>query len=216
MHLIILFGPPAVGKMTVGRELADLTGLRLFHNHMAIEPVLQLFDFDSPPFARLVRSFRQQVFREVANSDLPGLIYTCLWNLDDDRDRHFIDRLCDLFRARGAQVHFVELDATLEERLRRNRTPRRIAEKPSKRDVEASERRLLANQSRFRLNTDGDFPWPESHIRIDNTELSPREVARRIAERFGLVAEAGSEVRPAEEDAHRKRGGVGHTMTAHG
>jgi len=32
--LIILFGPPAVGKMTVGKELADLTGLKLFHNHM--------------------------------------------------------------------------------------------------------------------------------------------------------------------------------------
>lgn len=76
-----MFGPPAVGKMTVGKELAELTGLKLFHNHMTIEPVLQLFEFGSPPFARLVRSFRNQVFEEVARSDLPGLIFTVMWSL---------------------------------------------------------------------------------------------------------------------------------------
>ena len=43
--LVIIFGPPAVGKMTVGSELAKLTGLKLFHNHMTIEPLLELFEF---------------------------------------------------------------------------------------------------------------------------------------------------------------------------
>lgn len=190
-RLIVVFGPPAVGKMTVGRELAQLTGLRLFHNHMAIEPVLQLFEFDSPPFSRLVRSFREQVFQEVADSDLPGLIYTCMWALDDERDKRFIDGLCALFRSRGARVHFVELWASLEERLRRNRTRERLDEKPSKRDVEASERRLLAHESRFRLNTDGDFFYPKEHLRIDNTDRSAREVAEQIVERFGLDRDGG-------------------------
>jgi hypothetical protein len=31
--LVIVFGPPAVGKMTVGLELERLTGFRLFHRH---------------------------------------------------------------------------------------------------------------------------------------------------------------------------------------
>ncbi len=39
MRLVILFGPPAVGKMTVGYELEKLTGLRLFHNHMTVDPI---------------------------------------------------------------------------------------------------------------------------------------------------------------------------------
>jgi len=34
MQLVIIFGPPAVGKMTVGRALAERTGFKLFHNHM--------------------------------------------------------------------------------------------------------------------------------------------------------------------------------------
>ena len=47
MKLIIIFGPPAVGKMTVGYELAKITGLRLFHNHMTIDLVLNFFDLES-------------------------------------------------------------------------------------------------------------------------------------------------------------------------
>ena len=39
MKLILIFGPQAVGKMTVGQELATLTGLKLFHNHMTIDLV---------------------------------------------------------------------------------------------------------------------------------------------------------------------------------
>ncbi|MCH7663235.1 MAG: shikimate kinase, partial [Chloroflexi bacterium] len=43
MKFIILFGPLAVGKMTVGQELEKLTGLKLFHNHLTIELVLPFF-----------------------------------------------------------------------------------------------------------------------------------------------------------------------------
>jgi len=187
VRLIVVFGPPAVGKMTVGRAIAERTGLRLFHNHLTIEPVLSIFEFDSPPFARLVRSFREQIFDEVVRSDLPGLIFTCMWSLDDERDKRFVDEVCDRFLQHGAAVHFVELYATLEERLRRNRSPERLAAKPSKRDVEASERRLLANDQKFRLNTDGDFFYPDQHLRIDNTRRAPSEVAAEIVRHFGIA-----------------------------
>lgn len=33
MKLLLLFGNSAVGKMTVGQELARITPFRLFHNH---------------------------------------------------------------------------------------------------------------------------------------------------------------------------------------
>ena len=46
-NLIVVCGPQAVGKMTVGQELMKLTGLRLFHNHMTIEPVLDIFGYFS-------------------------------------------------------------------------------------------------------------------------------------------------------------------------
>ena len=45
MKLVLLFGPQAVGKMTVGQELAKITGLKLFHNHMTIDLVSNFFDY---------------------------------------------------------------------------------------------------------------------------------------------------------------------------
>jgi hypothetical protein len=199
MDLVIIFGPPAVGKMTVGRELARATGLRLFHNHMALEPVLEIFPWGSPPFTRLVRLIRDEVFREVAQSRLPGLIHTCMWDLASQPDRQWIDQVRDLFLSKGARVHFVELYAPLEERLRRNRTEARLREKPSKRDLEASERRLLAREHDRTLNTVAPFFHPESHLRIDNTRLSPAQVATMIIERFHLpLAGAGDAADPVE------------------
>lgn len=187
-HFVVVFGPPAVGKMAVGQELARITGLRLFHNHMALEPVLQIFPFGSPPFNRIVRRIRTEVFREVAASDLPGLVYTCMWDLASDEDRAYIDEVSELFRSKGSSVHFVELYAPLEERLRRNRTELRLREKPSKRDLLASEERLRARESDRQMNSTGSFFYRESHMMIDNTDLSAAEVAKLIAVRFGLPA----------------------------
>jgi hypothetical protein len=184
-RLVVLFGPPAVGKMAVGRELAGLTGLRLFHNHMAIEPALEVFPYGSGPFNKFVREFRDRVFREAAHSDMPGLIYTCMWDMDDAETREYIDEVVELFRKNGAPAHFVELSAPLEARLLRNRTELRLREKPSKRDVDASEARLLANERR-RLNTSEDFFYPDRHLRLDTTSISAADAARRIAKELGL------------------------------
>ncbi|HBE86047.1 MAG TPA: shikimate kinase, partial [Lachnoclostridium sp.] len=43
MKLIFLIGDAAVGKMTVGQKLMEITDLRLFHNHMTIEPIIEIF-----------------------------------------------------------------------------------------------------------------------------------------------------------------------------
>ena len=56
MKLVFLFGNCAVGKMTVGQALCDITRLKLFHNHMTIEPVIALFgDYKPRAVARISR-----------------------------------------------------------------------------------------------------------------------------------------------------------------
>lgn len=42
VKLVLIVGAGAVGKMTVGQELMKITNLRLFHNHMMIEPVIEI------------------------------------------------------------------------------------------------------------------------------------------------------------------------------
>ena len=71
MKLLFLFGNAAVGKMTVGQELAQRTGLRLFHNHIIIEPVLEVFGFFQ---AAAIRRLRDVIFEEFAASDAYGII----------------------------------------------------------------------------------------------------------------------------------------------
>jgi hypothetical protein len=172
--------------MAVGREIEAATGLRLFHNHVAIEPVLPFFTFGTEPFVRLVDGFRNRMFEEVAQSDLPGMIFTFVWDLSSQSDTDFIERACSVFTQRGHNVAFVELSATVEQRLIRNRGAERLREKPSKRDVERSEQYLLLNTSKYRLNSDGAIPLPYRHLRIDSTELSAKATAQRAIDELGL------------------------------
>ena len=184
MKFIVIFGPPAVGKMSVGQELATLTGFKLFHNHMTIELVLNFFEFEDPRFGKLVSLFRRRIFEEVAASELPGLIFTFVWAMDLEADKKFIDSSCEIFREQGAEIYFVELEAEVSERLKRNEEPSRLTEKPSKRDVEHSKKILLLHDEKHQLNSRGDFFYTENYLKIDNTHLSAHDAARRIVETF--------------------------------
>lgn len=186
MRLVIIFGPPAVGKMTVGYELARITGLKLFHNHMTIDLVLNLFDFGEPQFQTLVSEFRRRIFEEVAASSLPGLIFTYVWALNEESDGRFIERSCDIFRQKNAEIYFVELEAELPERLKRNESEFRLSRKPSKRDVEKSKQRLFEGDKKYKLNSDGDFFYEENYLKINNTDLPAEKVARMIVDKFGF------------------------------
>lgn len=188
MKLVILFGPPAVGKMTVGQELAKTTGLKLFHNHMTIDLLLNLFEYGTKEFTRLDWVFRNEIFDAVAASELPGLIFTYMWALNDPGDKSYIDDLSKRFSERSATVYYVELQADLEVRLKRNRGATRLEEKPSKRDLPASEAMLLRHDKELELNTSEQRPFffKNNYLKIDNTTLAAVEVAAIIKQKFGL------------------------------
>lgn len=181
MKLVLLFGTSAVGKMTVGQELAKRTGLRLFHNHMTIEPVIEVFGtLNRSAVSRL----RDVIFEEFARSDNYGLIFTYVWAFDRPEEWAYVEKIKAIFE--GADMYYVELVADQKVRLERNRTENRLKHKPSKRDVEMSEKRLLNDDEKYRcVSYEGEIPF-ENYLRIDNTNLSPEEAARIIRERFGL------------------------------
>lgn len=188
MRLLVIFGPPAVGKMTVGRAVTARSGFRLFHNHAVLEPLLEVFDYGTPPFMRLLRHWRREVIEEAAAADI-DLVLTFVWGLELEED---VRELADYIRPyveQGAAVSFVELFAELETRMRRNRTEHRLAEKRSKRDVTWSDDNVR-DMERHVMNTGrapADVPTPgegllalHPHLMLDNTLLSPDEAAQRI------------------------------------
>lgn len=185
MKVVFLLGNAAVGKMTVGQALMRRTGLRLFHNHMTIEPVIEIFGAYNP---RVTARLRDVIFEEFAQSGNPGLIFTYMMAFDQPSDWAYIQHVKDIFLSARPDTTFyhAELVSPQAVRLQRNKTENRLANKASKRDIAASGQRLLQDDQRYRLESRaGEIPW-ENYIKIDNSALTPDEAAQMIQERFGL------------------------------
>ena len=151
MKFIIITGPQAVGKMTVGQELVKIKNLKLLHNHMTIEVLTKIFDYSRDSFRKLNEEFRIQIFKD-----------------------------------NNAQIYIVELEANLEERLKRNKMENRLLNKPSKRNLEWSEKNLLKSVKKYRFNLKENEIKEKNYLRIDNTNISPDIVAKMIKEKFEL------------------------------
>lgn len=183
MKLLFLFGSGAVGKMTVGQELAKQTGLKLFHNHMTIEPVLELFGYPEP---NVIKDMRETVFKNFAKTDNYGLIFTFIWAFSEQSDWDYVEHVSEIFRKHNADIYYVELVADQEERLRRNVTENRLQHKASKRNIERSNQIVISDDKNYRLvSNDGEIKF-DNYIKIDNTKLLPQEVVEIIKNKFNI------------------------------
>lgn len=181
MKLVLIYGPPAAGKLTVATSLAAATGLRLFHNHLTVDCVGAVFDFGTAPFRRLVDRIRLDIIEEAARENIDGLIFTFVYaSPQDDR---FIEEVSSIVERRGGEVFLVQLycDATaLEERV--------VAESRKKFGKIGTVQALKDLIERYELFS--TVPGRAS-LSIDTTHLPVAEAVSRIAARLG-------QARPAE------------------
>ena len=184
--LVLLTGPQAVGKMTVGQELAKITGLKLFHNHMTIDLALKFFDYSTKEGQKLVDDLRMDVFEAVAKSDLEGIIFTCVIAYESKEDLEILEKIKKVFVEKGGEVYYVELQAPLEVRLERNKTENRRKHKEYKRNIEHSEMLLLRSETKHRMESKEGEVKEKNYLKIDNTNIEAKEVARIIKEKFNL------------------------------
>lgn len=183
MKLVFVLGDAAVGKMTVGQALMKITDLRLFHNHMMIEPVMEIFGtYDS----KTINGLRELIFTEFAASDNYGMIFTLMMAFDQQSDWDYLEHIKSIFIPYGTEFYYVELISPQEIRLERNKTENRLKNKPSKRNISASNQRLIDDDRKYRcVSYEGEIPF-ENYLRINNSDLSPDEAALLIKETFGL------------------------------
>jgi hypothetical protein len=186
MKFVIIVGPPAAGKAAVGAALGERYGFKLFHNHVSVDAVTQVFEWGSPSFGRLVETIRRDFIAEAAESGI-DLVFTFVWDFDDARDQAIMERYRDIASAKGGDVYFVELFAEQAERIRRNVLPERLAMK--RRTAESNTAEWIDRLDRqHRLNTDATHPFPldAPYLRIDNTRVHPLAVAELVGEAFGF------------------------------
>lgn len=176
MKLVFLHGPPAVGKLTVARELATLTGFRLFHNHLTVDLVTSLFPFGSEPFVNLREQIWLDAFAEAARHEV-SLIFT--FNPERTVRERFIDDVVQAVRGKGGEIVFVELtcsESELEGRME---------------DASRKEFGKLASVELYRsLKEAGAFQFPKlpGALKFDTTATAPADTAKLIAERLALRA----------------------------
>lgn len=176
MKLVLIYGAPGVGKLTTAKALADLTGFRLFHNHLAFDLAKSIFDFPSAPFSQLSEKVRLAAFEAAARAQLRGLIFTFVYAAPDDDG--FVARVIEAVEKERGEVLFVRLHcnpATHEQRVLE--PERKVFAKVN------SVEQLRRAQARWNLTS--AVPLRES-LEIDNSALSAEVAARRIAERFSL------------------------------
>ncbi|VXB99996.1 hypothetical protein [Nocardioides sp. AX2bis] len=189
-ELLLVTGPPAVGKMTVGRALCARSDFRLFHNHHTIEPLIEVFGHGTPPFMVLNDEFRRRVVEEAARAGT-RLVFTFVWAVDLDEDAELVRALVRPYLDAGLPVSVLELVADLGTRLVRNTGVDRIAAKPSKADLAWSDAHVREIEQQWRMTTDPDHPSAAdaviasvtatggAHLRLDNTDLTADDAAVR-------------------------------------
>lgn len=171
MQIIFIYGPVGCGKLTVGRELAKLTGLPLFHNHLVVDAVHAVFAFGTEPFVRLRESFWLQTFSEAARIG-QSLIFT--FAPEPTVDAGFPQRVRESVEPFGGSVVFIALTVSHEEQERRIVAPGRS---------EFGKLRSLDLLRELRSSFDDSMAaMPAPDLSIDTEACDPAIAARRIAE----------------------------------
>ena len=180
MKLIIIYGPPAVGKLTVATELGRLTSFAVFDNHLSVDCVLPVFGWGTRSLGKLAEQIRLAVIEEAARENV-DVIFTFVYG--HPIDLPFIDRICAAVETHGGSVCLVQLTCSAEVQEERVLSADR-ARRQKARSVDI----VRAFNERYDLVT----PIPmRPGLTIENTAVSPAEAARRIAEHYGLATKDG-------------------------
>jgi shikimate kinase len=107
MIFIVLYGPPAIGKLTIAEKLAAKTGYKIFQNNPTVHAVLPLFEFGTPEFIRTLHNIRIMMLDEAARSNIAGLIFTVCY--DPNEDESAMSEMIDVVERSGGKVHLVQL-----------------------------------------------------------------------------------------------------------
>jgi shikimate kinase len=177
MKLVFIYGPPASGKLTVAKELARLTGFRLFDNHVSIQFVQSLFEFGTRRFWHLTDKYRTEMIEEAAREGV-DTIFTFVYGKTTDDP--FVRKIVRKVNAYGGKVCFVRLHCDRKELERR-------VDNKARRSLGKIATKKLLSEIFKRFDLDSEVPF-QPNIIIDTENLSPKKAAKAIAEHYALKA----------------------------
>jgi hypothetical protein len=169
MRLVFIYGSAASGKLTIAREVAELTGMAVFHNHLVVDAVAAVFPFGSEAFVRLREQFWLAVFTEAVRAGR-SLIFT--FAPEPTVPAGFAERVRALVQSEGGEVIFVALTLSAEQQECRLVAPGRAA---------FGKLRSVDLLRRLRdAFTACEAAMPQPALTIDTGGTEPRDAAEAI------------------------------------
>ena len=175
MKMIFLYGPPAVGKLTVAKELAKITSYKLFHNHLTVDLVSSLYEWGSPKYWEYLRNIREQLLANLAKDNV-DIIFTYVYAAGEDEE--VMERMFKKVEENGGEVLLVQLTTSIEKLKERIvADDRRQFKKMHK--TESLESWII----QYKLFE--AYPNRQNLI-VDNSDMTPNEVANLIVKKYNL------------------------------
>lgn len=178
MKLVFIYGPPAAGKYTTGKELAKITKFKLFHNHLTVPAADSIFSDNEEKRLDLLKEVRWLILTRAAKEGV-NTIFTIAYSgtVDDEAVKELVENI----EKHDGKVCFVQLYAPKESLLQRigndSRKKLSLLNKPT------TKKRLLELLG----NRDHYASVKYKHLTIDTTRSSAKESARQITKHFNLT-----------------------------
>ncbi len=170
MKLIFLYGPPASGKYTIAKAIAQKTGYKLFHNHLTVDLAKGVFDYGTKAFWELVHKIRLDIFEKAAKENISGMVFTYVY--EKDSDDSFVKQVLEKVNSNGGEIIFVQIYCDKETLLER-----------VKEDSRKQFQKVKTEKGLLEMLNHGDLfseiPFVENNI-IDNTNLTVEETVQKV------------------------------------
>lgn len=170
MYVAFLHGPAASGKHTIGLHLSGMTGLPLFHNHVAVDAALTLFPFGSNAFKRMRATVWLTAFCEAAEAGQSFIFTFCP---ESTVEPTLVEQMTQAVVAREGKVVFIELTCSRSVVLERLCSASR-----------AKLGKLTDPQLFAQIESQGGFEFPAlpaPFMSINTEHFSPEVSAQTIA-----------------------------------
>jgi len=176
MKLVIIYGPPATGKLTVANELAKIIKFKIFHNHLTVDLLNSLLEFGTDSYFNFSDKIRLELLEEAAKQKVKGVIFTFCYGYPDDNK--WMKKLICRIEKQNSKIYFVHLYAD-------KKTLHKRVKNLSRENFDKVKTIKGLNESIKK----GDFFTPipfVNSLRIDNTNIPANKVALEIRKHYNL------------------------------
>lgn len=181
--VVIFYGGFAVGKYTVAKEFQKQTGYAFTHNHHSYDIAIELFQRGTIHIDHLCEQLRLDIFKEITKAKL-NVVATHAYSADfisktGLSDPAYVKIVQKMIEKEGGKAYFIHLTADKAALLKR------VSGNSRKKFKKLVDQKIMKDI----LKEDKDWitAAPVRHnIEIDNTNLSPKQVVKKVRELISI------------------------------